>query len=221
MIECTNAKLMKRRNRKRSKKRFLSFFIVVVTVAALFLYSKFFIAKNIADICADYTYSYSAASVNKAVLGAFSGGVTYSDIIEIEKNNTGDITLMSANMVEVNSISQKIVTSAKNNLENMLDAGIPIPWLAFSGIKLLAGYGSDVAFKTVTVSSVQCNFDGKFTSVGINQTLHSIYAVITCDVDVDIPFDRRVETYRTEVLISEAVLIGKVPEIYLNGSLFA
>lgn len=221
MIECTDAKILKKRNRGKGKKRFFSFLIVGAMLTAAFLYSKFCISAVVVEVCSDYAYSYCTQSVNMAIVKSFSNGVQYSEMVKVEKNDAGDITLMSTDSLKVNSISQNIVVETRNNLEEKLENGIPIPWLAFSGIKLLAGYGEKVAFKAITVSSVECDFKSKFQAVGINQTLHSIYSEITCEVNIGIPLDKRFEKFVTSVLISEAVLVGKVPEVYLNGNLFS
>ena len=92
--------------------------------------------------------------------------------------------------------------------------------MAFTGIDLLSGIGQRVYFKTINVTSVICQFNSTFNSVGINQTLHSIYIDVICEVNMNIPLSSIKKTCTTQVLISEAVLVGKVPEIYLNGKIF-
>ena len=220
MIECTNAKILKGKNRGKRKRRFFHLFIAAVMIAVCFLYSRFFISETLAEVCADYTYAYGTEAVNAAIYESFSGGIEYSEIISVEKNAAGDITLMSADAVRINAISQSIVEKTRTNLSERLHGGIPVPWLAFTGIKLLAGYGKEVNFKAISIAGVTCEFDSVFVSVGINQTLHSVYALINWEVSVDIPLDKKIETGSAQVLISEAVLVGKVPEIYLNGKLF-
>ena len=88
--------------------------------------------------------------------------------------------------------------------------------LAFSGIKALSGYGKNVNYNALEISTVDCFIDGEFKSVGINQTIHSIYANIRVKLVIDVPFDRQSEEFSTKVLISENIIIGKIPEIYLG-----
>ena len=95
-----------------------------------------------------------------------------------------------------------------------------IPILAFLGIEILSGYGKEVNFKAIAINDVSCNFSSNFTSVGINQSLHSIYVEIDSTVKISMPFNSRQEKFSTKILIAETVLVGKVPEIYLNGKLF-
>lgn len=221
MIECTDAKIFNRRNRRKNKKRFCYFFVALIMLSLCYLYSRFLISSTISSVCANYTYSYGAQAVNIAVCEQFSARVEYNDLIKIEKNSLGDIAVMSANSVKINTLSQAIVLSTKKNLDEALSRGIPIPWLAFSGLKMLAGYGEKVLFKTISVAAVTCEFDSAFSSAGLNQTLHSIYALINWEVRIDIPMNSNVQSNSTRVLIGEAVIVGKVPEIYLNGKLFS
>lgn len=216
MIECTNERIYKRRRRKHRKT--FSFFVIILFVALPFLYTRFCIAETVGEICADSCDAYSLKAANAAAISSISLGVNYSEIVNVEKNSAGDITLIGINPIKANSIGQEITAKTRTNLENELKSGIPMPWLAFSGVKLLAGYGKKVYFKAVTVSSVRCELSGKFHSVGINQTLHSIYAAVVCETNIEIPLSKRTETSRTDILIAESVIVGKVPEIYLGGN---
>ena len=65
-----------------------------------------------------------------------------------------------------------------------------------------------------------CNFESEFTSVGINQTLHSIYVCVNIESIINIPFNSSSITHNSKVLLSETILVGKVPELYLNGKIF-
>lgn len=215
MIECTNERIYKRKKVKRN--RIFSFFTIILFLSLPFLYTRFCIAETLSEICSDSCGAYALKASNKAAISSLSLGVNYSEIVKIEKNDAGDITLIGINPLKANFIGQNIAAKTRETLENGLKNGIPIPLLAFSGIKLLAGYGKTVAFKTVTVASVGCELNGKFHSVGINQTLHSIYAEVICKTDVEIPLSKKTVTNVTEILVAESVIVGKVPEIYLEG----
>jgi hypothetical protein len=117
-------------------------------------------------------------------------------------------------------VNKEIVSKTKSSLDAVLKDGIKIPFMAFTGIKVLSGYGKKVNFKAVAVESVNSEFQSEFTSVGINQTLHSIYVLVVCDVNLHTSIKKQTERVETKVLISESVLVGKVPEVYLGGNLF-
>jgi hypothetical protein len=108
----------------------------------------------------------------------------------------------------------------EKRLKEKLSQGVEIPLFSFSGLKVISGYGPKIKYKTVNVVSVVCDFLSDFSQMGINQTLHSIYLEITSVVNIQAPFVEKNKECKTKVLINEAVLIGKIPEVYLNGKIF-
>lgn len=215
MIECTNERIYKKKRGK--KRKFFSFFIVLFFISIPLLYTRFCIAETIGEVCSDTCESYAYKSANAAIVSSLSSGINYSDVVKIEKNSAGDITLIGIDPLKANYIGQEVSLKTRVNLESELSRGVPVPWLAFSGIKMLSGYGGSVLFKAITVASVKCELNGKFRSVGINQTLHSVYAQVVCKTKIEIPFSKKTEESVTEVLIAESVIVGKVPEIYFGG----
>ena len=221
MIPCVtdNIYYSKKKSGKKRKRRF-GLFIFFLIVAAITLYYRFIVSENVVRVCADKCYAVSVKSVNAAIISSLDEKVYYENFVTVDKNTEGKITLISANSFNMNSVSRRIVETAQIVLGENLKKGIDVPLFAFSGFSLLSGYGPDTNFKAVTVDSVTCEFISTFTSTGINQTLHSIYAEIVSEIKIDFPLNEKKEIYKTRVLLCEAVLVGEVPEIYLNGGLF-
>jgi sporulation protein YunB len=220
MIECCNNNIWYKKLRKKKFKKFATIFFTVILVLAIIIHYKNNVSVQIFNTCYDYASAYSTEAVNEAVLSSVSINTKYSDIVNVEKNLNGDIVLMQINSTNINIINKEISINTEELLKERLKNGIPIPFFSFSGIKLISGYGPKIFYKTVNVVSVSCNFDSVFKSVGINQTLHSIYLVVVCKVNIEIPSKNNEIIYENLVLLSESVLVGKVPEFYLNGNLF-
>lgn len=218
MIECCDYNLIKK-GRKKGFKKFLSFFLFAIIVSSVFCYYRFVVTENVLIVCEDYSLAYSTESVNKAVMLGLSDSIEYSDLMQIDRNVDGDIACVTANAYKINLINKKIEKEAMRILSKKLNDGIPVPLLAFTGIGVISGYGRTVDFKTIAVSDVYCTFSGKFESAGINQTIHRIFIDVNTTVNIDVPFNKRTKSFTNSVLVSEAILIGKVPEIYLNGKI--
>lgn len=222
MIECTNNNIWyknKHRNKSKLKRCFRVFLIILLIVAIIFYYFNF-TCKNIVDICTNVAKSFCLESANNAVLVSLDESDLYENIINIEKNSAGDITLISTDSLKINSISKKVTQNTLLFLRENLNKGIKIPILAFLGLNILSGYGSEVELKLVNIASVNCEFSSEFKSVGINQTLHSIFININCETNIHMPLYKESSILTSSILISEAVLVGKVPDTYLNGSIF-
>lgn len=218
-IYCETFHVKNRKCRRNRVKRFLIFIILVILCGYLFYHINGAVFNLVSEICEDYTYSVALSSINRAVLTSLSDEIKYSDLIKIEKNNDGEIVLMSSDAVKINSISRAVCENTEKILTEKLKEGIPVPIFAFTGIKLASGYGPAVQYDAITVVGVNSDFSGEFTSVGINQTLHSLYITVTCTVDIEFLYKKRSFDCSSGILISEAVLVGNVPEVYLKGAL--
>lgn len=220
MIECSEKNIWYKKRRKNNFKRCFSLFLSFLIVIGFICYYKYVVAELIIELCSEYAYSYSTECVNTAVLKTLEKETSYSDFINVEKNTQGEVVLLTANSKKINTFSREVSSLSIKYLSEKMEKGIPISILTFTGIGVLSGYGAKINFKTVYVSSVACDLCSEFNSVGINQTLHSIYANIKTKVVIEQPLKRIEQEYQTKVLICESVLVGKIPEVILNGRIF-
>lgn len=219
MIECSNERIFKK-NRYKSSRRFFSFFIFALIFALLIGYGEFVIKRHLDKLCNNYFNSQLSVSSNLAIRKSIDGKVDYSDLVVVEKNSSGDIVLMSVNTLSANSIAREIQSNTYEIMSDKINDGVPVSLFSFLGLSFLSGYGPFIDYKVMTVTKIECGFRSNFSSVGINQTLHSVYIVIECEANTTRIFNNESIVSATEVLVCESVLVGKVPEIYLNGKLF-
>ena len=217
MIECCDSKIAFPNCKRRKKRRFLRFVIFIAAVLLIVAYYKTVVGDNVVRICSDYAFAYSTEAVNSAVFDVFSSGTDYSDFISVEKNAAGDIVMLSANTAKINAVNKEIERKTREILKEKLSGGAPVPFFAFTGIYAFSGYGREINFRFFNVSEVSCEFSEKFEGAGINQTIHSIYVRVNCGVNMEIPAHYVRKEYLNEVLLSETLLVGKVPEIFLKG----
>ena len=217
MIECCSENIYYVK-RQRNKNKKLYKLVILFLVLALFLsYYNYFIIKQVYNFCTIKTRSICSEMVNQVVLDSLGDKQLYEELIYIEKNSSGDVVLITSNTNKINLINRSVAFNTQKNLNKTLKNGIKIPIFTFSGIGLLAGYGKEVNFKTLNTQSVTCDFLTDFNAVGINQTLHSLYLDVKCLIEFQMPFATDYIECKTKILITETVIIGKVPEIYLNG----
>lgn len=223
MIECSNKNVwyIKRRRHKKGVKRLFSCFFLCFFIILGVFYYKNVTTKRIISLCSDTAYSYSTQAINNAVSLTLSDKINYENLIDVQKNSNGDVIYMSANTYKINKINTSVAKNGKSFIEKELKNGIKVPILAFLGIDIISGYGREINFKSLSVSSVKCDFSSEFASVGINQTKHTLYLIAETEIFIDIPLNRCSRKFDTKVLISESVIVGNVPDIYLSGKLFA
>jgi len=220
MIECCEENIYyKNKRRKRIKNKKHGVIIAIIIFCAIFilyLYSTNNILRNIGET---YAKSYGAESINSAVKISLNDGINYTDLITIDKDDSGNVSLMTTNSYKINQISQNVTETTKILLDSKLSQGVKVPIFAFTGIPGLEGYGKPINHKLLSISTVNCEFYGEFKSVGINQTLHSIFVRVTVEINVETIVKSKTISVGSSILICETVIVGKVPEIYLTRPL--
>ena len=159
-------------------------------------------------------------AVNDAVYYTLSEEMRYEDLVTITRNDAGDIVAVGANALKINKIARDTASISQSNLKNLSLNGIPVPLGALTGIEAFAGLGPSIHFRIIPVSSVSCDFSSTFESVGINQTKHSIYLNVIADISIVMP--SRTENFAvvTEILVGESVIVGAIPDAYLQSDIF-
>lgn len=196
-------------------RRFFRIFIITLIIFGLILYYKTTVETFIINILSDSLKAYSTQSVNDAILRTINNN-PYKELIKIDKNDNGDIVLISTDSLKANELNKKIAIEVEKDINKRVNNGTDIPIMAFTGIKFLSAYGFNVNVKTINITSVECDFSDSFVSAGINQTMHSLYITVNTSAVLNMPTKRKVEKCTTRVLLGEAVIVGKVPEIYLS-----
>ena len=161
------------------------------------------------------TKSVSTKAINAAVGDVVKNGVVYDDLINIVTDELGNITMIQANPIEINKLSKDLAQTTEKLIDDFGELGIEIPIGSFSGIPILAGVGPNVNLKVAPIGAVSCKFISKFEQAGINQTIHRIYININANVGIVMPLYTKKFTSNQEVLISESIIVGSVPEVYL------
>lgn len=207
----------KKRRRKTIVAVLLSVCLVVIAAA---IYFQRNVTKVLISISEATMRAFTTVAINDAVYYTMSDGVRYEDLVSIERDSAGDITAVSANALKINKIARDAASISQANLKNLSLNGIPIPLGALTGIEALAGFGPRIHIRIIPVSSVTCAFSSEFESVGINQTKHSIYLNVVADISIVMPSRTEKFAVTTDILVCECVLVGEVPDVYLQGDIF-
>ena len=197
-----------------------------VVIGALALASLLFIyfQRNVTRVLVSISEATMRASttvaVNDAVYYTLSDELRYEDLVTIERDSLGNVVSVAANPLKINKIARDTASISQSNLKSLSLNGIPIPLGALTGIEAFAGLGPQIPFRIIPVSSVACDFSSAFESVGINQTKHSIYLNVIADISIVMP--SRTENFAvvTEILVGEYVIVGNVPDTFLQSDLF-
>ncbi len=206
---------------KRRKVKLVGLLLAALAVAALlFIYFQRNVTRVLVSISEATMRASTTVAVNDAVYYTLSDELRYEDLVNVERDDGGNVVSVSANALKINKIARDTASISQSNLKSLSLNGIPIPLGALTGIEAFAGLGPQIPFRIIPVSSVTCDFTSEFESVGINQTKHSIYLNVIADISIVMP--SRTENFAvvTEILVGEYVIVGSVPDTYLQTDIF-
>ncbi len=203
-----------RRQPKPARKRFGFFpalLVLLIIIALLVFFRRLSIQIAVSD-AVDIVNS----AVNDAVDEIISAGeYDFEYFVNLSKDESGNISAISSNMSHINSLSTAILERVIETADDgSIQVGIPMGNLL--GINLLTGKGPEINVEVVMLTSSKTDFKSIIKSAGINQNEYQLMLEISIDIDVMVPWGTESATTVTEVLIADTVIVGNVPETYLN-----
>ncbi len=189
---------------------------IVLFISVLIFFAGKFLKEISGQMALSNASDAITASINNKINEKMSEGqYDYNYFVTLQKDDTGNITAISANMARINTLSseilQEVIAATNNGLED-----IDIPLGNLLGSNLLLGRGPKVPVKIIMLTSSYADFRNEIESAGINQVKHQIILEVRVQIDVMLPWEVQSTEVVSEVLIAETVLVGKVPDTYLN-----
>ena len=203
------------RLRIRFSKKWIAIVLVILVVTAYILIDNA-IKPTILSMSEAKLRALAVKAMNSAVQGTVGSEITYTDLINIEKDNAGNITMVTANAAFMNNLAAETALAAQDKISNLGEQGISIPIGTIIGGQLLTGRGPSVRIKFEPVGSVTSDFKTEFEDAGINQTRHKIYLILTTTVKIVVGNASQTVQITSQVLISETIIIGAVPNTYMR-----
>lgn len=145
-----------------------------------------------------------------------NNGVSYSDLVAIERSDAGEVLAITTNVVKMNELRAVIIRDVQSKLGENSHQTVGVPFGTLTGNDLLHGYGPNVPLKVTLSGNVTADFKSAFDSAGINQTKHQIYLNIHTNVYSFIPWFNSTTEIDTNVLVAETVIVGQVPQVVAN-----
>ncbi len=146
------------------------------------------------------------------------GADDYQQLIQVERDRQGHITLMVTDTLLLNSLLSAIVLAANEKLSALTEQRISVPLGVALGHGALSGLGPDLPFRCVLRAAPTVTVADRFESAGVNQTRHSIYLELSAEILLIAPLATQPVTVSTTVLLAEGIIVGDTPETYVEIS---
>lgn len=140
----------------------------------------------------------------------------YNELVTVVYNDSGAISSIESNMVNINRLKAKITKSVNDELMHLDSHDLSISLGTISGFSSLYNQGPLIPITVMPEGYVETSLISAFQSAGINQTLHRILLAINVDISAIVPGYTASATVETQFVVAETVIVGSVPEGYTH-----
>lgn len=197
-------------------KRLIALLIIFFTgIICIAVYVQREIIPTIETICESRAQAI-ALTVTTETIEKHMEDVEYDDLMEINYNESGKVSTISANVNQMNKLTAQIVNEVQQKLSEVKETVVKIPVGKLLGWSIFSGYGPQLSIKLVPTGNVTANFKTEFGAQGINQTKHTVLIEINTEVTIVAPFTIDDINSRSVLTVAETVIIGDIPDTYLQ-----
>ncbi len=190
---------------------------LLILFFALFLLFRSNYRTVIQDLARTQVMNTTSDLTNDAISRQIAEGtIAYDRIIYFEKDLDGRITALKTNMSEMNRLKTDILNIINDEILSLDTSDIGIPLGSIFLPELFSGRGPAIPVSILSIRNSDAGFESHFSEAGINQTLHQVTMVVSVDVAILVFGETSSFTMNSEVVVAETVLIGEVPQTYLQ-----
>lgn len=215
-------KYYEKRNRKifKIKNPKLTFFIIAIFIlfnSIMYTFNKK-ILPAVMKVAEEKLKREATDIINETALEIYSKDFDYEDIMIVEKDTEGNITMLRADTVKLNYLASKMALACNEKIGELNNLGLEVPLGYMSENLIFHNLGPNIGIKMSQIGSITKDYESIFESAGINQTRHKIYLNIQLKLNVIIPLRSQEVEIVSQIPISETIIVGKIPNTAIDLS---
>lgn len=157
-------------------------------------------------------------AINVAIQTKVSQNLHYEDLIAVKVDNRGRVVLIQPNTGEINRLASQAVIEVQKKLQQVKEERVYVPLGQVLDNQVLGGIGPRIPVTIMPIGTVSSRVFDIFEQAGINQTRHKLYLEVKAQVKLIVPMSATYIVVRTEVPLTEAIIMGEVPQVYFGGN---
>ena len=195
--------------------RFLVF-LLALSIALLVVFRSRY-REIIGQLAETQVKNTTSDLTNDAIAKQIADGIIqYDRIVFFEKDLEGRITALKTNMSEINRLKTDILNIINDEILALDTSDIGIPMGSLFLPELMSGKGPVIPVHILSIRNSDAVFSSNFVQAGINQTLHQLIMVVSVDVAILVLGQTGSFTVTSEVVVAETVIVGDVPNTFLQ-----
>jgi len=155
-------------------------------------------------------------AINDVITKKVSQTIDPQSLVTVRVDSRGRVVLIQPNTMEFNRLAAETTMEVQNTLQKITEEKVYIPIGQVLGSQLLASLGPKITVTIMPIGTVQVKVIDKFEQAGINQTRHMIFLAVTTQIRIIVPMVGKTVSVNTQVPIAEYVVVGEVPNTYVQ-----
>ncbi|MDQ0188750.1 sporulation protein YunB [Alicyclobacillus cycloheptanicus] len=177
---------------------------------------------KVRPIVAGTAQAIASRAATEALNGALTEDVAaFADtdkFIHIERDQSGRMEVATFDFAAVTKLQSAATAHAQEALRQLQHESFALPMGDMFGSSLLSAAGPKLPVRFTLMGSAHSSVITESRTVGINQTVHTMYLELTARVNVITPFSATPTTVESKMPIAYVVFGGEVPHTYLQGN---
>lgn len=206
------------KKRSQIKRIIITWSLLIILIGTIMLtYFEKQVRPMIKSLVINSGQSFATDAINEAINEILlNGEYDYNDIITINESDAGRIEALTTNYIKLNLLKSNISLLAQNKISQLSDVPITIPMGTLTGFELIKNLGPNITLNTTLTGGVTTEFKSEFTEAGLNQTLHTIEALVKADISVYTTGVNADTSISTNIIIAQTVISGEIPDLFTD-----
>ena len=193
--------------------------IVLISIVLLLIFGLIRLDARIMPLLRQYTENqaewFATKAVNEAVTASFTAYTpTYDELVTLTTAEDNSVTSLAANTSAINLLKSRVSLAILDRIGEKQRMTVSVPLGTLLGSHYFTGRGPFVQVPIGVSGSVLTDIKSEFTSAGINQTRHRLVLEVKTKLFAAIPTAHTSVTVDSSFIITESILLGKIPEAY-------
>ncbi|MEG2044546.1 MAG: sporulation protein YunB [Clostridia bacterium] len=196
----------------------LSFlFVLLAILLSSFVINRFISPVVKKSINAQVNYIVTKR-INEVIIDTIAKeNITYDKLVVIEKTSNNMMSGLISNMPLINILKSRLAIDTNEAINEIGIEELSIPIGSLFGNEFFSARGPNVHFKILYAGMTNVDINSSFETAGINQTKHTINSLVNVSIGIVLKGYKSNIDIETKVPIAETIIIGNIPNYYING----
>lgn len=193
------------------------FSLLLLAMLSIYFYAEKMLTPEIRELAEAQAKKHLSKTVNDAIAEMVATGeLRYEAMVRTVRDSKGEVIYLEVDTAMLAGAKAKLVSRIESHLENNKKISLSVPVGSLSEWNLFSGHGIPVRVRIFPIGITEGEIFTVLEDCGINQTRHLIQVNVKATLFLVLPGENAKVDTEVTLPLGERVLVGDVPEIYLD-----